>query len=229
MSLWIKLQTSFWTHRKTMILRAAIGDDALWLMPRLWSYAAGNQPDGDFSNYTAPVLAQILGYQKDATSMLQALLEAGFLDEDMHLHDWMEHNGFHSSFADRAKKAAAARWGKKKNPKRGANAGEEKRGEEKRQALLGACLEHACSIPGFDAPEYSAIWERWLELRMAGKKPADGDWQRFFEGQFAWLGKYPPKIAADIVSDSIRNGWTGLFPPKGTNGQKPPQRRGPNI
>lgn len=127
MSLYVRLQTSFWNHRKTMRLKASLGDSALWLPPRLWSYAAESQPDGDFSSYTAEELAAILAYAGDATSMRQALLRAGFLDEDGKLHDWPEHNSYHETYAKRAKDAANTRWEKEREKKR---LEEERKGKE---------------------------------------------------------------------------------------------------
>lgn len=133
MGLYIRLQTSFWNHRKTIRLRAAIGEAALWIPPRLWSYAAENQPNGDFTNYSAQELAMLIAYLGDAQAMLEALQQASFMD-GMKLHDWSEHNSYHSIFSERAKKAAKARWkGKDKTRK-------DKKGKE--QALL----EHATSI-----------------------------------------------------------------------------------
>ena len=111
--LYIKLFTSFFTHRKTMRLRARIGDDAYWVPIRLWTYAAENQIDGNFSSYTSEELAMLVGCDKHASSMLQALKDCGFVDSEGKIHDWEEHNGFHSTFSKRAKKAADARWAKK--------------------------------------------------------------------------------------------------------------------
>jgi hypothetical protein len=102
-----------------------LGDDAFWIPPRLWAYAADNQPDGDFSDYTDDEIASLIGYSKDASSMLQALLRSGFMDRDQKLHDWAEYNGFHKTFKARAKTAAVARWRKEKR-----KSTEEKRGEE---------------------------------------------------------------------------------------------------
>ncbi len=62
MSLFIRVNCNFYTHRKTAKLRAMLGDDALWLPPRWWSYAAENQPDGIFKDYSAAELAGVLGY-----------------------------------------------------------------------------------------------------------------------------------------------------------------------
>lgn len=125
MSLWIKLHTNFFSHRKTLRLRAALGDDAFWIPPRLWAYAAENQPDGDFSDYTEDEIASLIGYSKDASSMLQALLRSGFMDKELKIHDWAEYNGFHKAFKVRAKTAAVARWRKEKQNRR-----EKKRGDE---------------------------------------------------------------------------------------------------
>lgn len=98
-----------------MKLRAIIGDDAFWVPPRLWAYAAENQPDGDLSGY-GNELAMLIGCDKHASSMLQALKDSGFVDADCRIHDWQEHNGYHEAYATRAKIAAAARWAKKKAP-----------------------------------------------------------------------------------------------------------------
>ncbi len=112
-NLYIKVFTDFYANRKTARLRAKIGDDAMWIPPRLWAYAAEHQSDGDFSGYSSEELAFLLGCNKHASSILEALKECGFIDETGIIHDWEEHNGFHSTFSERAKTAAKARWAKK--------------------------------------------------------------------------------------------------------------------
>lgn len=108
--------TGFYTHRKTVRLRIKFGKDAYWIVPRLWAYAAENQPDGDMSKYSSEELAELIGCSSNASVMLQALKECGFIDENGFIHDWDIHNGYHQRFSDRAKKAAAARWSKEKSP-----------------------------------------------------------------------------------------------------------------
>lgn len=127
MSLYIRMETGFWTHRKTLRLKARLGEAAFWVVPRLWCYAAENQPDGNFSDYLPGEIAMLVGYDKDSQAMLQALQECGFMD-GMTIHGWEERNKYHQSFSDRAKKAADARWGKKRK--------RDKTREDKRQALL---------------------------------------------------------------------------------------------
>ena len=111
MSLFVRVFTNFYSHRKTARLRVRLGSDALWIPPRLWSYAADNQPDGNFEGYTAEEIAMLIGYTGDAKAMLEALLETGFMDSDpLSIHDWQAHNGYHQAYSARAKKAAKARW-----------------------------------------------------------------------------------------------------------------------
>src|ERR1035437_25626 len=110
--LYIRVKTGFYTHRKTVKLRSKIGNDAFWIPPRLWAYAAENQPDGNMESYTSEEMSELLGCQRYASSILQALKDCGFVDKNGMIHDWEEHNGYHKTFSDRAKKAADARWGK---------------------------------------------------------------------------------------------------------------------
>ena len=131
MSLYVRVMNNFYTHRKTVRLRAAIGDAAFWVPPRLWAYAAENQPDGIFKDYSAAELALLIGYVGDAKALLVALLEARYMDADpLRVHDWEEHNGYHSTFAKRAKTAAKARWAK--NSKNDAPSVQDKKGQERK-------------------------------------------------------------------------------------------------
>lgn len=210
MSLYVRLQTSFWTHRKTVRLRARLGDDALWLPPRLWSYAAENQPDGDFSNYSAQEIAMLVGYAKDACVMLEALQQAGFMD-GMLVHGWEEYNAYHSVYAERARTAAAARWAKKSPaPPR-----KERKGKETSNA---SSILEACGW--VEGSEIKTVFTRWIEVRSKAKKPADGDWTRFFKAQADWLKTFPESVAVESMQTSLRNGWQGLFEPKQQGGKQ---------
>lgn len=113
MSLYVRVLNNFYTHRKTLRLKSLIGESAFWVPPRLWAYAASNQPDGCLEQYSPEEIAELIGYSSNASSMLQAMLKAGFLDANpLRIHGWEEHNNYHSVFAERAKKASAARWSK---------------------------------------------------------------------------------------------------------------------
>lgn len=139
-NLYVQVKTGFYSHRKTAKLRALLGDDALWIPPRLWAYAAEHQPDGDLSSYESAELANLIGCYKYATSMLQALKDCGYVDEDGKIHDWEEHNSYHVSYSARAKKAAAARWADKSPtpPKKST--------DTDKDIDIEQCLKHAVSI-----------------------------------------------------------------------------------
>ena len=146
-NLYVRLHSSFWTHRKTLQLRRKLGDAAFWIPPRLWSFAAENAPDGDLSNYQAEDLAMLVQYSGNAQEMLQALNDAGFLENGI-IRNWEERNSFHVTNHDRAKKAAETRWAKrneKLSEKKERDIEKEKEKESK-QALTKQCLADAPSI-----------------------------------------------------------------------------------
>lgn len=116
LSLFVRLETSFWTHRKTLRLRSLLGEAAYWIPPRLWCYAAENQSDGDFTGYSAEELAHAIGYSGNASSMLEALHQAGYMDA-MRIPGWAERNAYHATYAARAKKAATTRWDRERAKK----------------------------------------------------------------------------------------------------------------
>jgi hypothetical protein len=139
-NLYIRLFTGFYSHRKTMKLHAILGDDAYWVVPRIWAYAAENQADGNLSGYSSHELAMLIGCPKHATSIIDALKTSGYLDADGMIHDWQEHNGYHSAFKERAKKAAEARWAGKRTT------GINKEKDNDIEDSSKHCLEHATSI-----------------------------------------------------------------------------------
>jgi hypothetical protein len=160
MALFVRLKCGYWSHRKTVRLRAILGDAALWIPPRLWSYAAENQPDGDFSAYLPEELGILLGYSGDARAMLEALQQAGFMD-GMQVHDWCEHNGYHQTFSERARKAAAARWKKKT--------------EEKKETGQDKTRQETSIAPGMPGA-FDQFWAAYP--RKIGKADARKSWRK---------------------------------------------------
>lgn len=222
MSLFVRLDVGFWTHRKTMRLRALIGDAAFWIPPRLWSYAAQNQPDGDFSAYMPEELAMLVGCSTDPKALLEALQHAGFMD-GMKIHGWADHNGYHEKFAARAKKAAEARW-------RGRSRRDEKKGQEKRQAVLGDAKSSAYSIPlELQGEDFRKAWNEWYDYRKQAKLKTYT--QIGADKQLKDLAVLGTSRAVAAINHSIANGYQGIFEPK-SNGVKPAavvQPRKPNY
>lgn len=158
--LYVRVMTGFYTHRKTARLRAAIGDDAFWVPPRLWAYAAENQPDGNMAQYGSEELALLLGCPKHATSILEALKVSGFMDSDGKIHDWTDHNGYHERFSIRAKIAADVRWNKKKKVTKEENT-EERGNRTVETSIACSMLEASEEVPPMN-PKKKEACEREL-------------------------------------------------------------------
>jgi len=67
-----------------------------------------------------------------------------------------------------------------------------------------------------NSPQLRESWRKWLEIRLRGTRPRR-PWEEFFAEQLDWLAS--PEIgtsplATEVLNQSIRNGYTGLFPPK---------------
>lgn len=172
MSLYVKLQINFWTHRKTMRLKAIIGNDAFWAPIRLWSYAAENQPDGDFSDYQPEELGMLLGYASNASSIVQAMQQVGFMDE-MKVHNWEEHNEYHHTFSERAKKAAKARWDKASPEDK---TRDDKTRQDKSKQCLSIATSNASSINGSYSTDFDAFWSEYP--KKIGKGEAWKSWKK---------------------------------------------------
>jgi hypothetical protein len=89
----------------------------------------------------------LVQYSGNAQEMLQALNDAGFLENGI-IRNWEDRNAFHVTNHDRAKKAAEARWAKrneKLSEKKDRDKDKEKEKESK-QALTKQCLADAPSI-----------------------------------------------------------------------------------
>lgn len=72
-----------------------------------------------------------------------------------------------------------------------------------------------------NVPEFLQPWAQWQGIRRAGKKPKTS-WEEYFAKQLAWLEGFGLQTAIEIVANSARNEWQGLFEPKRTGGA--PQR-----
>lgn len=212
-SLHIRLASDFFTHRKTYKLKSMIGTDAYWIPIRLWTYASASQPDGDMSKYTPEALREILGYQGDASGMLQALIDSEFVDKDMKIHDWHEHNAYHALYAQRASAAAKARWAvKRKKVAKKENNIHDRKGKE--QALLKHCLSIACSMSSI----FQDTMCLWVKHRFDMGKPPT---KHAIEMQFDNLKTMGEARAVRAIRHSIANGWQGIFEEKGgMNGRR---------
>lgn len=116
----INLDENYFEHVKVKRLIGKLGAGAELIPLMLWCHAAKYAPiDGVLKGYSNKEIAQICQWQgdtKDATSMLQALLDLNFVlltkNGDYKIWEWELHQGHIVTFADRAKYAANKRWEK---------------------------------------------------------------------------------------------------------------------
>lgn len=61
------------------------------MMVSLWTWVIQNAYNGDLSGCSARTIAEACKWKKKPETLVNALQAAGFLDEDMKLHDWEEY------------------------------------------------------------------------------------------------------------------------------------------
>lgn len=66
---------------------------AIGVVHCLWWWAADYAKDGDLSRYSNAQVAKGCRWYGDPATLMAALIEAGFIDSDRHIHDWMETTG----------------------------------------------------------------------------------------------------------------------------------------
>lgn len=214
-NLYVRLHSSFWTHRKTLQLRRKLGDAAFWIPPRLWSFAAENAPNGDLSNYQADDLAMLVQYSGNASEMLQALHDAGFLENGV-IKNWEERNAFHVTNHKRAKIAAEARWAKRNEILSETERDIEKEKEkESKQALTKQCLTDAPSIAPRSRFVPPSREELDLEASKIGLPPIEVDKFVNYYGANGWrVGKAPMKSWTHALA-----GWAARYRERSTTTQ----------
>lgn len=93
---YIEVHQALPSHRKIMRLRRLLKIEpaqAVGHMVALWCWALDNAQDGDLSSFEADEIAEAAMWRKDPDRFYQAIVEAGFIDEDNRLHDWYDYAG----------------------------------------------------------------------------------------------------------------------------------------
>jgi len=116
----INLDLEYFSHRKVLRLCAKLGPWAEIIPLKLWAYTGKFHPEnGLLIGYSADELVTMIGVRpecnKDASSILQALQDCGFLIPAVNgweVHQWLEYQGHIAAFSIRGKTAAKARWSK---------------------------------------------------------------------------------------------------------------------
>ena len=97
---WIQVYSNLSTHPKTgrlvdeLDLRIKDADPetvAVGMLVCLWSWATQNAHTGDLSGCSFRTIANAARWRGNPEKLVHALVECGFIDEDMKLHDWEEY------------------------------------------------------------------------------------------------------------------------------------------
>lgn len=80
-------------------------------------------------------------------------------------------------------------------------------------------------FPAECGKDFEELFRTWVEFRKGlGKKPKN--WSMLFQAQLDWIKLQPKVDRREILHQSIRNGWQGLFPVKQSkNGVRPHYER----
>lgn len=97
---WVQVYTNICEHPKTTNLVDALGITskdtepemvAVGMLVALWTWAAKNAYNGDLCGVSARAIAKACGWKKDAQKLMKALVDCGWLDDDLKIHDWEEY------------------------------------------------------------------------------------------------------------------------------------------
>lgn len=96
---WIKVDQSLMTHRKTMTLAEELDLSEQYAASHvitLWLWAIDNALDGKLPNSDKQI-AKAAGWDGPAQPFVEALVFAGFVDDDYmgnrEIHDWAQYSG----------------------------------------------------------------------------------------------------------------------------------------
>lgn len=93
---WLELHIGLRDHPKTARLRRRLGvslPQAIGHVVLTWTWAVRYAPNGDLSRFDADVIADAAGWEDEAGQFVRAMISAGFLDEDLAIHDWDAYAG----------------------------------------------------------------------------------------------------------------------------------------
>lgn len=150
----IRISTDFFLHPKTEMLEKRLGPKGVLCLIKLWIWAAQTRPDGVLGKKTCEYVAAAAKWKGDCHKFVDTLLELELLDQDddgvLSLHNWCKRQPYaikSDERVERARKAAAARWGNDNGNKQDAhvNSSTSKKNidSENTHSMPSACQENA--------------------------------------------------------------------------------------
>lgn len=93
---WVESHQELRSHPKTARLRRRLGiglPQAIGHLHLLWWWALDYAEHGDLSGHDPDVIADAGGWEDEPGVFLRALIAAGFVDENLRIHDWDDYAG----------------------------------------------------------------------------------------------------------------------------------------
>lgn len=123
---WVQVYSNLPQHPKIGRLADELGQSkdveqetvAVGIVVSLWTWAIQNAYTGDLSGVSDRAIARACGWRKDAGKLVTALISAGWLDEDRHIHDWEEYSVLLLAQEDNRREKTAERVRRYRNRQR---------------------------------------------------------------------------------------------------------------
>jgi hypothetical protein len=94
---WIEAHQELANHPKTKKLAYKLSlnkPSTIGSLILLWWWAIDYAPDGDLSKFDSAIIADVMCYRgKNPDKLISALIESGFINENMTIHDWDQYGG----------------------------------------------------------------------------------------------------------------------------------------
>lgn len=101
---WIRLQSEYFRHRKTLRLVRRLGEVAALYPIRLWTWAVEQSIGGSLRDIDPEELAMICGFSGDPAELWSTMTECGFIESEAgesRIRSWDEHQGMLAARAER--------------------------------------------------------------------------------------------------------------------------------
>jgi len=127
---WIQVYSNLPTHPKTSKLAEELKLSSSFTSPTIiaagllvgiWTWAIQNAYDGDLSECSPSTIADACRWKKKPEQLISALKKSGYLDDDMHLHDWEEYAVLMIDSEDNRREKNRDRVNRYRNKKRNAD------------------------------------------------------------------------------------------------------------
>jgi len=214
---WIRLQSEYFRHRKTLRLVRRLGEVAALYPIRLWTWAVEQSLDGSLRDIDAEELAMICGFQGEAETLWAAMVDCGFVElEDGRatIRSWDEHQG---KLIDRAERNAgrmrAARSRNVPDTSSATDVTNERNERNERNVTDETKAEAGPDFPAaLDTDAFRAAWELWRKYRAERHLSA---WKPLtIRTQLAKLAEMGEARALAAIDHSIAQAYQGIYEPK---------------